>query len=31
MTPWLGRSGFGEAPTTAIVFASRRICSGDRI
>ena len=30
MTPWLGRSGFGEAPTSAIVLASRRICSGDR-
>src|SRR5215207_3449409 len=30
MTPWLGRAGSGEAPTSAIVFASRRICSGDR-
>jgi HAD superfamily hydrolase (TIGR01662 family) len=28
MTPWLGRSGRGDAPTTAIVFASRRIVSG---
>ena len=28
MTPWLGRAGSGEAPTTAIVLASRRICSG---
>src|SRR4051812_7882308 len=28
MTPWLGRVGSGEAPTTAIVRASRRICSG---
>ena len=24
MTPWLGRSGFGDAPTSAIVFASPR-------
>src|SRR5688572_32065064 len=30
MTPWLGRCGLGEAPTSAIVLASRRICSGDR-
>src|SRR5213080_4813313 len=30
MTPLLGRFGFGEAPTSAIVFASRRISSGDR-
>jgi putative hydrolase of the HAD superfamily len=30
MTPWLGRSGFGEAPTRAIVLASRRISAGDR-
>src|SRR4029453_4487818 len=28
MTPWLGRLGFGEAPTRAIVFVSWRICSG---
>src|ERR671911_2788262 len=30
MTPLLGRCGLGEAPTSAIVPASRRICSGDR-
>src|SRR6266516_4985770 len=30
MTPLLGRLGFGEAPTSAIVFASRRTSSGDR-
>src|SRR5918994_4336998 len=30
MTPWLGRAGFGEAPTSAILLASRRISSGDR-
>src|SRR5919201_5621054 len=29
MTKLLGRSGFWEAPTPAIVRASRRICSGD--
>jgi hypothetical protein len=28
MTPWLGFAGFGEAPTSAIVFASLRISSG---
>src|SRR4029453_14995053 len=28
MTPWLGRLGFGEAPTRAIVFVSWMICSG---
>jgi predicted amidohydrolase len=28
ITPWLGRSGRGEAPTRAIVRASARICSG---
>ncbi len=31
MTPWLGRHGFGEAPTRAIVLDSRRISSGERI
>src|SRR5437762_396195 len=30
MTPLLGRFGLGEAPTRAIVFASRRISSGVR-
>src|ERR687888_1415229 len=30
MTPWLGRSGRGDAPTTAIVLASRRISAGVR-
>src|SRR5436853_3999157 len=30
MTPWLGRSGRGEAPTTAIVRTSRRISAGVR-
>src|ERR671936_684639 len=30
MTPWLGRSGRGEAPTIAIVRASRRISAGVR-
>jgi predicted amidohydrolase len=30
MTPWLARAGSGDAPTTAIVRASRRICSGLR-
>jgi streptomycin 6-kinase len=29
MTPWLGRRGSGDAPTSAIVFASRRISTGD--
>src|SRR5687768_10269027 len=31
MTRWLGRSGFGDAPTSAIVLASRRISAGVRI
>jgi quercetin dioxygenase-like cupin family protein len=30
MTVWLGRSGLGEAPTSAIVRASRRISAGLR-
>ena len=30
MTPWLSRAGFGDAPTMAIVFDSRRIVSGSR-
>src|SRR4029079_3665759 len=30
MTPWLSRDGFGDAPTMAIVFDSRRIVSGSR-
>ena len=30
MTWWLGRQGFGEAPTSAIVRVSARICSGVR-
>src|ERR671910_777186 len=31
MTPWLGRAGSGDAPTSAITFASLKICSGDRM
>ena len=30
MTPWLERGGSGDAPTTAIVRASRRISTGSR-
>src|SRR3954464_712605 len=30
MTPWRSRAGFGDAPTMAIVFDSRRIVSGSR-
>ena len=30
MTPWLDRCGSGDAPTTAIVRASRRISTGSR-
>ena len=28
MTPWLGRAGFGEAPTRAIVRVPARISAG---